>query len=336
MDTADRTASSECNLRLRRSDRPAENLREAVRSEPRADAREHAPRVAVGAKHLRGEPRPRLDERVVRTRERPDREVAALLRRERRQPLRREPRRDDVVERAVEPERGNPQLRDPGDRIDAARPGLLDPRVDLCVAQPLRTVALAGERLVGSFSSAVTAGPENATRKRIAGSRVAARGMIQPAWRRPASPTRAGRPRGARRGTAPRPRRRARAGRSSTRWATRPGTCRPRRRCRACRRRAPRRRCAGGAPVAPGGTRGSSAPEPVTYATAALRPLPGGSRSVRRASRRRCGSGRGSSGARSSGRAGRRSSRPCVEARAAVRGHGVANPEPIENAVPDG
>ena len=41
-------------------------------------------------------------------------------------------------------------------------------------------------------SPSVTVGPETATRKRIALSRLAASGMIQPAWLEPVRPTRAG------------------------------------------------------------------------------------------------------------------------------------------------
>ena len=42
-----------------------------------------------------------------------------------------------------------------------------------------------------STSPAVTVGPETSARKRIAGSRAAARGAIHPAWLEPARPTRA-------------------------------------------------------------------------------------------------------------------------------------------------
>ena len=207
-----------------------------------------------------------------------------------------------------------------------------------CVAQLLRAVALAGKLLV----EVVLVGGDGRAGERDeeADRRLARRRERHdpPGLAVPGEPD-AGRvdlgPR--RRGSAPRQRRRGRAGRSSGSSATRPGSVPP---------DAPTPRLSYASTATPSWRRSACSsgryvarrrPEPVTYATAARRPRPGGSRSVpgeRRAAAAEANGDRAESEQRHPSARDRRP--PRVEARAAARRLGVANPEPIENAVPEG
>ncbi len=99
-----------------------------MRPQPRADAGDETWREGVGAEHLGGEARLRLDERVVRVREDGDLDPAAAARLE---PLDRETWRDVPVATAVQPQRGDAQLSEPRRRIDPAAPRPENPCVDL-------------------------------------------------------------------------------------------------------------------------------------------------------------------------------------------------------------
>src|SRR3954470_5853968 len=99
---------------------------EPVRGEPRANGGEESGREPARPEHLAPEGRLRLDERVVRVREDSYVDVATRFGRDRLEAAHREPRRNVLVEPAVQPEHRDLRRLDPRRGIDAAPPAARD------------------------------------------------------------------------------------------------------------------------------------------------------------------------------------------------------------------